>query len=46
MNTSVILERSDAPDEVREMRIGRFEWVVGDEPYVSLRFFGANQYAR
>jgi len=50
----VILKRFEAPDEVRQMVQGRFEivpeshdsWVIGDEPYVSLHFLGAEHYAR
>jgi quercetin dioxygenase-like cupin family protein len=43
------------PDRVLEMRRGDLfyvppephdSWVVGDEPYVSLHFLGADQYAR
>ena len=43
------------PDRVLEMRPGDLfyvppephdSWVVGDEPYVSLHFLGADQYAR
>ena len=105
MDVDVILKRFDAPDEVREMSLGRFDvvhigglvigratyqpgwrwsehvglvvsgmataafadgrvvvlrpgdlfhippephdsWVVGDEPYVSLHFLGADRYAK
>ena len=49
----VILKSFEAPDEVRVMEKGRFElpiphdsWVVGDEPYVSLHFLGAEKYAK
>jgi hypothetical protein len=52
----VILKRFEAPDEVRQMIKGRFQlvrpaephdsWVVGDEPYVSLHFLGADHYAK
>jgi len=37
MIDDVVLERFDAPDD---------SWVVGDEPYVSLHFLGADAYAR
>ena len=55
MDLTVVLKRFDAPDEVRDFELGRLEavtlggmndsWVVGDEPYVSLHFLGADTYA-
>ena len=47
MDPEVILKRFDAPDEVTDFEKGRFETVtLGDEPYVSLHFLGAGNYAR
>ncbi len=37
MDLDVILKRFEAP--------GHDSWVVGDEPYVSLHFMGADHYA-
>jgi hypothetical protein len=36
----VILKRFESPDEPHD------SWVVGDQPYVSLHFLGADHYAR
>jgi len=35
-----------APGDLFEIGPGHDSWVVGDEPYVSLHFMGADQYAR
>ena len=54
---AVVLKRFDQPDETRHLGKGTGElfyipphphdsWVVGDEPYVSLHFMGAAEYAR
>lgn len=51
----VILKRFENPDQATEMRPGDVfyvpadphdSWVVGDDPYVSLHFLGANKYAK
>ena len=53
----LILKRFETPDEDRiiELQPGELfyvppephdSWVVGQEPYVSLHFLGADQYAR
>ena len=52
METDVILKRFDAPDDVRAFELGRFELVmlggmnrsgvVGERPYASLHFLGAD----
>ena len=54
---NVILKRFDDPEETREFPKGKFDVihgyippghdsrVVGDEPYVSLHFLGAEKYA-
>jgi quercetin dioxygenase-like cupin family protein len=34
------------PGDVFEIGPGHDSWVVGDEPYVSIHFLGAEQYAR
>ena len=51
-----IIKRLDSPDEARDFVLsagdlcaigpGHDSWVVGDEPYVSLHFMGADEYAK
>jgi len=38
-------ERLDVPEESRA-RVRHDSWMVGDEPYVSLHFMGAEKYAK
>jgi quercetin dioxygenase-like cupin family protein len=38
-------ERIVAPGDVFHVLPGHDSWVVGDEPYVSLHFLGADEYA-
>ncbi|MDX1392918.1 MAG: hypothetical protein R3195_00950 [Gemmatimonadota bacterium] len=51
----VVLRSFEKPDEVREVELSAGDlfhippephdsWVVGDEPYVSLHFLGADNY--
>jgi hypothetical protein len=40
----VTLKRFDTPDETRVL-VKHDSWVIGNEPYVSLHFLGAEQYA-
>lgn len=39
-------ERILGPGDLFSVSPGHDSWVVGDEPYVSLHFLGAEQYAR
>ena len=38
-------QRLVAPGDIFHVPPGHDSWVVGDEPYVSLHFLGANEYA-
>jgi hypothetical protein len=38
----IVIKRFESPDETRIFD----SWVVGDEPYVSLHFLGADAYAK
>ena len=42
----VILDRFESPDEIRTFEKGRYSWVVGRDPYVSLHFMGSDHYAK
>jgi hypothetical protein len=44
-SVDLALIRLDEPAETRTVEKGRYSWVVGDEPYVSLHVMGSVDYA-